>query len=475
MTWLFLLAITLSTYTAYRFIVSPLRSLPGPLTAKLTNLWRLSNVYQGRANSTLHRLHARYGDIVRIGPNCVSVADTSLIKTVFRTRHPFLKSEFYSAGDAVSPGKRVQTTFTTRDEDWHEYIVRPIKNQYSLTSVVRFEDRVDSTIDHLIGKLKSNYAASGGTASKACPIDQLLQHFAFDVVGETVFSERLGLLDGNTEMDKLMKENERGSDYLGLIGQMPWLGSFLKNNFWAIGPRGSALALQYTGTRLKRRVDSGVDTSPPRDFLDLYIEAEKDKSQGGEGVHLTNRQLSWCTFNVSAGSHTVGSELQAAVYHVARDERIHQALTDELRKTFVDGQQPCTFNTCYRLPYLDAVIKEACRHCPAIALPLERVVPDEGLRLPNGAMLEAGTIVAMSAHVINHDTRLFGQDADKFVPERWLRNDDEPEEDYKVRLSKMNEADLTFGAGRRSCIGKNMALLEMYKTIARLFMEFEVR
>ena len=39
----------------------------------------------------------------------------------------------------------------------------------------------------------------------------------------------------------------------------------------------------------------------------------------------------------------------------------------------------------------------------------------------------------------------------------------------------MRETDLTFGTGDRVCMGKWVAIVEMYKLIATLFLLFEVR
>jgi hypothetical protein len=44
---------------------------------------------------TQRRLHKKHGDIVRLGPTTVSIADASLIKTIYNTRGTFLKSDFY--------------------------------------------------------------------------------------------------------------------------------------------------------------------------------------------------------------------------------------------------------------------------------------------------------------------------------------------------------------------------------------------
>lgn len=111
---------------------------------------------------------------------------------------------------------------------------------------------------------------------------------------------------------------------------------------------------------------------------------------------------------------------------------------------------------------------------PGVGLPLERIVPEGGLTTLDGIVLPPGTIVGMNAWVVHMDKATFGQDAASFVPERWLKSSSEDEEAFKTRLAAMKNADLTFGAGNRSCTGKNISLLEIYKIIPLLFMKYDV-
>lgn len=70
---------------------SPLRTIPGPFVARFTDLWRAFYTYRGRVDATHVELHRRYGDAVRIGPNCVSISDPNLIRTIYSTRNPWKK------------------------------------------------------------------------------------------------------------------------------------------------------------------------------------------------------------------------------------------------------------------------------------------------------------------------------------------------------------------------------------------------
>ena len=460
---------------AYKQISSPLNAIPGPFLARFSNIWRLIDVWLGHSDKTQLALHRKHGDYVRLGPNCITISDPSLIHVIYRTHSPYNKSEFYAAADTTAQGaKKVQSQFSTRDEDFHEYLVRPIKGAYSLSSVLRFEDRVNSTLEYFVRKLRNEYIVDDGAAPYVCPLGQLLHDFAFDVVGEITFSERLGCLDGNKEMKQLMRTNMRGQDYLGIVGQMPGLDPFLKNQFYTFGPTGFAVAADYAAKRLSERVEAGINSSSVhKDFLDLFIAAENDAEISKECSQMTPRQGSWLLINIVAGSDTTATALESAVFHISKNSCIHERLSTELRSAFDEGTVP-DFRTCQNLMYLDAIVKETVRFCPSIGLPLERVVPVEGLQLGDGRIIPQGTIVGINPRVISRDKRVFGETADAFIPERWLRGDMETTADFETRLTRMKDATLTFGHGRRSCLGMNVAVMELYKCLAQLFLYFDV-
>ncbi len=125
------------------------------------------------------------------------------------------------------------------------------------------------------------------------------------------------------------------------------------------------------------------------------------------------------------------------------------------------------------LPYLDSCIKEAFRLHPAVGLPLERVVPAQGAEIC-GERIPGGTIVGCSAWVIHRRKEVFGEDADLYRPERWLIEHEESIEKGKERIKDMNGTMFHFGMGARTCIGKNISLLEIYKLVPSFLRRFEV-
>jgi hypothetical protein len=78
-------------YEVWTLVSSPLKNVPSPFLAKLTNAWRLLVVAGNQSHERLRRLHKKHGSVVRIGPNVLSLADPQWIKIVYSTRGNFEK------------------------------------------------------------------------------------------------------------------------------------------------------------------------------------------------------------------------------------------------------------------------------------------------------------------------------------------------------------------------------------------------
>jgi cytochrome P450 len=128
---------------------------------------------------------------------------------------------------------------------------------------------------------------------------------------------------------------------------------------------------------------------------------------------------------------------------------IYQDLMAELDDAAARGKlsSPVQYSEALALPLLCACIKEAMRLHPSVGLTMPRVVPQGGLVLCD-RLIPAGCRVGMNAAVVHFDQAIFGPDADEFRPSRWILGDS----------TAMNKYMLHFGAGTRTCIGKNVGL-----------------
>ncbi len=84
-----------------------------------------------------------------------------------------------------------------------------------------------------------------------------------------------------------------------------------------------------------------------------------------------------------------------------------------------------------------AVINEAFRIHPPVGLILGRHVPVGGETI-SGIHLPEGTVVGINAWVLHQNKTIFGEDADRFRPERWVESDPEQLKEMRRNLFTVN-------------------------------------
>ena len=75
--------------------------------------------------------------------------------------------------------------------------------------------------------------------------------------------------------------------------------------------------------------------------------------------------------------------------------------------------------TC-QLALFMACVQETLRLAPPVCLPLPRYAPAEGMLL-NGILVGKETEIAANPYVVHRNQEIYGEDAESWRPERWLR------------------------------------------------------
>ncbi|KAI9039403.1 cytochrome P450 [Aspergillus affinis] len=468
----------LTSFSAWCFVTylnSPLRSFPGPFLAGWTNLWRMFHVRQGQSQRVIQELHRKYGPVVRIAPNVLDLDIPDLIRTIYSTKADYVKTEFYHGSSAKSNGKIIYNLFSECQPEVHARQKRPISKHYSMTGVLPLEPHIDEMIRYLCQRLEEKFINASG-AAKTCDLGEWITFYTWDVVGKATFSQPIGYLEKGYDFDNTLGTADAAMDYFSLVGQLPILDRLLdKNPVYRIGPPSfgniTNISIQHLVDRLQGKDTDFHDPAKP-DFLDNFIEAKERFPDVVDDVQI----ISYLMINMIAGADTTAVTLNAALYLSLKNPRVWHRLRAEIPSYDPLSNPPVVqYKTTKEYPYLEAVIREAMRCHPGVAMLLERYVPQGGLALPDGRFVPAGCIVGMNPYIVGRNRSVWGEDADVFRPERWLCDDvRETEEAFQERLRRMNAADLTFGGGSRVCIGKHLGLLEVYKVLATLVSRYNI-
>ncbi|KAL2850986.1 cytochrome P450 [Aspergillus pseudodeflectus] len=437
--------------------LSPLRVFGRPIPAKFTNIWRAWQAFEGHIDRNQVQLHRHYGSVVRIGPNALSISDPSMIRVIYSTRNPWKKSEAYRPNDVLLNGQRMSNLFNTQDENWHNQNILPIRNLWRMTKVLEYEPLIDETLKKFVDKLSAKFGRG-----PVCPADEWIGYVAWDVTANISFGRHYGFIDQEKDVDSLITDSTMGLEYFAPVSQTPWVDHLLdKNPIVRIGPKPTLTGVLYAF----------------KVVAEYQAELKENKVKAGTVDHTLDKyvQLKETTLTcILAGGDTTSAAMRAAVYYLTKNTDAYQKLVSELSSTSLD--LPAQWKDIRDLPCLDGVIRESMRLDPDVAMVFECVAPEAGFTLPDGRYILAGTKVGINPGVTSRDYAIFGEDADDFRPDRWLRRDYETAEQYEERHRRMNDTcDFVFGGGGRICMGRHLAMLEIKKLIATLYSTFDLR
>ncbi|KAK4155691.1 cytochrome P450-like protein [Chaetomidium leptoderma] len=483
--WLpLILAVVLAWLVRNRYH-NGLNKYPGPFLASLTDWWRFLDVYGRRPERSHIALHKKYGPVVRLGPNTLSFSDPDSLKTIYGLNKGFVKSDFYVVQQSVVKGNSLPSLFSSTDNDFHMQFRRCVNSAFAMSALVQYEPFVDNTTKLFLKQTERLFIDKAGP----CDFTQWLQFYAFDVIGEITYGKRHGFIERNEDVDGIVAYLTKLFLYVAPIGQIPILDRlFLKNPLylklseWGILDATFPVA-KFARARMSERLPELANGEPvlptsekptvkSPDLLSKFLAAREARPDFMSDTLVQTMAVSMAF----AGSETTAISLSAVFYFLLKNP----AALARLRREIDDASRQGRFSDCetglvtwhesQTLPYLDMCVKEAFRLHPAPGLPMERIVPPAGLEIA-GRRVEGGTIVGCSAWVLHRDQKIFGEDVEEYRPERW----EVQGEGDEARVKAMNGTMLQFGMGSRTCIGKNISLLEIYKLVPSMLRRFEIR
>lgn len=203
----------------------------------------------------------------------------------------------------MSKGERLQSLFSTKDEDYHARYRRCVNGAFSMSSLVGYEPLVDSTMDAFIEQTSKRYCDT----QQNCKFSRWLQFFAFDVIGQLTWSKRLGFVERDEDVDGIVDFVGSFLKYAAPVGQMPFLDLLwekspikLKLQKWGLSKKVFAVtrfALAQSADRAaemeKIKMNGKVEERDGRgvDLLMKFTQAQHDHPE-----FMTDKQvLSSCT------------------------------------------------------------------------------------------------------------------------------------------------------------------------------------
>jgi len=184
---------------------------------------------------------------------------------------------------------------------------------------------------------------------------------------------------------------------------------------------------------------------------------------------LSSEERSWVagTMYIGGAETALSVMLWWTLAMVAHPET--QARAQAELDTVVGRARPPTFADYSHLPYIRAMVKEIVRWGTVAPLGLpHRTTADDWYQ---GMFIPKGAICIPNVWLMNRDPEVYGENAAQFDPARHLdgNGDIAPAPDTK------DEGHVSFGFGRRECVGRHVANNSLFINLAVMLwaMKFE--
>ena len=170
----------------YRVSLGPLRAFPGPLGAKVSNLWLSLQLANHDAYQKVAKLHRDHGDFVRIGSNDISITHPLAVNAIYGPGSKCIKGDWY---DINLPMVSMQTT---RHQSVHDKRRRIWSHAFGDKALCGYQDRIKGYQDQLIARIAS-------CADQSVNITKYFGLYSFDVMGDLAFGTSFEMLASDEE------------------------------------------------------------------------------------------------------------------------------------------------------------------------------------------------------------------------------------------------------------------------------------
>ncbi|TKA72850.1 hypothetical protein B0A55_07699 [Friedmanniomyces simplex] len=462
-------------YIVYTLYLHPLAKYPGPQLGRLSQWYDVYHAYKGDKHVLFHRLHQKYGPVVRFSPNTVSINDPAALKAIYAHGANVRKSTFYKCFRAAP---QAVSTLLATEKAHHARKRRVMGQAFSADAIRGLEQYVVGHVQDLIDKIDAVVKASDAEQtgwSGAVPMAQYLNWLVFDIMGDLVFGKSFGTLG-----DK--PENRQGVWLLGraakrnyVVAAMPvlaqrglerWLPCL--RSLYLDRCRYLAFGKAQVMARMK---ENGFGESGRRDIFSFLLHAKDPET--GTGFPMPELWMEGNTLIV-AGSDTSSTTMSAILFYLLHNPEALRRLEGEVRTTFDkadDIRMGLQMQCC---SWLRACIDESMRMSPAVAGLLPREVMEGGFIIPAMDLhFPAGVEIGVPTYAIQHNAD-YVDDPFSFEPDRWLHQDDKLPE-HRQNKEALNSVFCPFSLGHRSCLGKPLVYMELCIAIARLVWEYDMR
>uniref|UniRef100_A0A8C4JAX2 1,25-dihydroxyvitamin D(3) 24-hydroxylase, mitochondrial n=1 Tax=Dromaius novaehollandiae TaxID=8790 RepID=A0A8C4JAX2_DRONO len=275
--------------------------------------------------------------------------------------------------------------------------------------------------------------------------------WSFESICLVLYGKRFGLLQHDVEEEGLnfIKAVKTMMATFGMMMVTPVeLHKGLNTKVWQAHTK----AWDNIFKTAKQSIDSRLEkhsANPHEDFLcDIY-----------SGGQLSKKELYAAIAELQiAGVETTANSLLWALYNISRNPHVQQKLFTEIQSVLAANESPSAENL-KKMPYLKACLKESMRLTPSVPFTTRTI--DKEMVLGD-YVLPKGTVLMINTHALGCNEEYFNGWT-QFKPERWLQ---------KNLINPFTH--LPFGMGKRMCIGRRLAELQLHLALCWLIRKYQI-
>ncbi|ALC40607.1 Cyp49a1 [Drosophila busckii] len=474
---------TTAATTKAQTAVRPYSEVPGPYPLPLIgNSWRfapLIGMYKiSELDKIMHELHVNYGKMAKVGglighPDLLFVFDGDEIRNIFKKEEamphrPSMPSLRHYKGelrrDFFGDVAGLIGVHGPKWEAFRQEVQQILLQPQTAKKYIKPLNDIASEFMLRIEEMRNE--------QQQLPDNFLheLYKWALESVGRVSLDTRLGCLkpEGSAEAQQII---EAINTFFWAVPELE-----LRMPLWRLYPtkayRSFVRALDQFSAICMKHIGQTMDKAAARK---AQPEHEADISIVERIVRKTgNRKLAavLALDLFLVGVDTTSVAASSTIYQLAKNPEKQQRLFDELKRVFPTQDAQINQHVLEQMPYMRACVKETLRMKPVVIANGRNLQADAVI---NGYHVPKGTHVIFPHLVVSNDPTYFPEPK-RFMPERWLKQAPAAvTESCPHAAQKIHPfVSLPFGYGRRMCVGRRFAEIELHTLLAKIFRKYEV-